>query len=334
MNREERMALIKSIEEKRNSKMIVYISGDRRGLETKIATDIFPMFYKHLTEIETQKGLDLFLYSKGGITIAGYTLVNLFREFCTSFNVIIPFRAHSCATLIALGANDIVMTRMGQLSPIDPSIEHALAPNVGGRIVPLNVEDVNAFIDLAKKEAGLDSEESMYGVFELLASQVSPLVLGAVHRSREEITFLASSLMEQHTTNKKQIKKIVDTLTRERFSHSYIINRREAKDVLNLSIVEPDEELTALIVGLFEAYSEMLMLNDPYNPEVVLGTENQKTVVFDRAVIESPNLTHVFRTTKEIKRVQMPISPAPGIPPGIGYQERVLKEGWEIDNKI
>jgi ClpP class serine protease len=120
------MKQIEKIQEKRDSKLVVYIAGDRRGMETKIATDIFPMFHRHLAQIGTQKKIDLFLYSTGGITIAGYALVNLFREFCEEFNVIIPFKALSCATLISLGANEIVMTKMGQLSPIDPSVEHPL----------------------------------------------------------------------------------------------------------------------------------------------------------------------------------------------------------------
>lgn len=79
--------------------------------------------------------------------------MNLFREFCEELNVLIPFKALSTATLIALGANEIIMAKMGQLSPIDPSVQHALGPIVQmpgqprGRIAPVNVENVNAFIE-------------------------------------------------------------------------------------------------------------------------------------------------------------------------------------------
>ena len=76
MDRTDRMKLIEKIQKQRRSKLIVYIAGDRRGMETKIATDIFPMFHKHLVQIGNQKRIDLFLYSTGGITIAGYALVN------------------------------------------------------------------------------------------------------------------------------------------------------------------------------------------------------------------------------------------------------------------
>lgn len=337
MDRANRMKLIENIQKNRDSALIVYITGDRRGLETKIATDVFPMFHRHLINTTKPKRIDLFLYSTGGITIAGYALVNLFREFCEEFDVIIPFKALSCATLISLGANEVVMTRMGQLSPIDPSVEHPLAPiaEIPGRpagLAPVNVEDVNAFIELAKKEVGLKEEDSLKMVIEILASKVNPLVLGAVHRSREQIAFLASTLMKYHIKDKECIERCVNTLTRQRFSHDYIISRREAKELLGLNIVEPNEKLTELIINLFDAYNNIIMMDKPYHPEVVLGKDDVKIADFNRAIIESVNLTHVFRTKKEVKRVQVT---QPGVQlPVAGYQERVLQEEWVEDNNI
>jgi hypothetical protein len=340
-NRSKRVELIKAIEKERNSKLLVYITGDRRGLETRIATDVFPIFHEHLSRMGKQQKIDLFLYSTGGITIAGYALVNLIREFCQEFNVIIPFKALSCATLISLGANEIVMTPMGQLSPIDPSVHHPLAPIVQlpgqpvGQLVPVNVEDVNAFVNLAINELGLKNEESMTKIFELLATKIHPLVLGAIQRSREQIAFLATNLLKYHIKDDdKKIRKIVDIISRERFSHDYIISRREAKEVLGLNIIEPEEELLKKIISLFEVYSKMLELDTPYNPEMYLSNSGVATVEFNRAIIESIGLTHVFRTVKEIRRIDVPPQP-PQIPvPTVGYQERILREGWVLDNNI
>lgn len=266
MERTKRMELIKKIEEKQDSRLLVYITGDRRGFETKIGMDVFPMFHEHLMRMGKQERIDLFLYSPGGITIAGYALVNLVREFCKEFNVIISFKALSCATLISLGANEVIMTPMGQLSPIDPSVQHPLGPVIQipgqptGQFVPVNVEDVNAFVDLARKEIGLNNEESMKKVFELLGTKVHPLVLGAVQRSREQIAFLASNLLKYHVDDDEKIEQIVKILTRERFSHDYIIGRREAKKILGLNITEPEEDLLKDIMDLFTAHSEILEL--------------------------------------------------------------------------
>lgn len=338
MNRKERMALIKKLGDNRESEVLVYITGDRRGLETKIAMDVFPMFHEHLSQIGKQAKIDLFLYSPGGLTIAGYALVNLIREFCDEFNVIIPFKALSTATLIALGANEIVMTPMGQLSPIDPSVEHPLGPivQIPGQaragIAPVSVEDVNAFVDLAKNEIQLKEEDSLKKVFELLAEKIHPLVLGAVHRSREQIGFLASNLMKYHSSDGKHIENIVAILTRERFSHNYIISRREAKEHLGLNIIEPDEKQTSLAVDLFNEYDRILQLGEPYNPETVLGLQDSGTITCIRGIIESHDKTHVFKTNKEIRRAEIR---QPGVPiPVFAYQERILQEGWILENEL
>jgi hypothetical protein len=330
MSKSQRQSLIKALEEKRESKIIVYITGDRSGLETKIANDIFPMFHKHLTAIGEQERVELFIYSTGGLTNAGYGLVKLCREFCKEFNVIIPFKAHSCATLISLGANNIIMTKMGQLSPIDPSLEHPLGPTITipgqpPRIMQINVEDVNAFFTLAKNSE-LKSEESMKQVFQILASNVNPLALGAVQRSRDQISFLATELMKNHDSDKEHINKVVEILTKGRFSHDYIIGPTEALLDLNLKIRYPDIDTNKIIIDLFDTYNKMLLMDTPYNLEAVLAGKDKVDIHLDRAVIESTNFTHIFRTSRVVNRVQ---TTQPGIPvPMIGYQERLLLESW------
>ena len=333
MSRQDRMELIKKIQDKRGSALVSYITSDRLGLETRVSGDIFPMLHKHLSDINNHKKIDVFLYTPGGDIIAAFGFVNLFREFCKELNVIIPFKALSSGTLIALGANELVMTRMGQLSPIDPSVSHPLGPQIqmsenpdAYQILPVNVEDINAFFSLATDEAGLQDEESRRKVFDILASNVNPITLGAVQRSRQQISFLASTLMGYHIENEDQIEKIVRILTRERFSHSYIISRTEAKEELGLNIIDLDADLEQLIINLFDQYNQIIKFDQPYNQEVVLGSENQKVAQFDRGIIESVGLTHTFRTVKEVTRVQV-ITQA-GLPPQLGYGERNLKEGW------
>ncbi len=338
MARQDRFDLINSIETETDSRLLSLFAGDRRGMETKIAQDIFPMFHRHLMNIGRQEKISLSLYSVGGITIAGYGLVNLIREFCEEFQVIIPFRALSTATLIALGADSIVMTPMAQLSPIDPSVEHPLGPQVllpghtDQRIVPVNVEDVNAYLDLAKREFNLKNEQSLTAAFETLSDNIHPLVLGAVQRSREEIGFLATKLMEYHTPSKHKVKRVVHKLIRERFSHSYIIGRSEAETEFGLNVIQPPESLNNLIIELFNEYNEVTRIDTPVIPEALLGQQDQGVFSFNRAIIEIPGLTYVFRTEKEITRVtiQQPDAPIPIV----GYQERLLNEGWLEDNNL
>src|SRR5712692_8046745 len=188
MSREQRIKLIKEIEEARQSKVLCYLTGDRRGFETKIGADVFSFVYQHLSQIGPVNNIDLFLYSTGGVTMAGFGVVNLIREFCKKLSVLIPFRAHSAATLIALGADEIVMTRLGQLSPVDPSVTSPLNPSVPGpqnspNLVPVSVEDVVGYFDLARKEAKLTDESYLAQVFQQLSANIHPLALGSVYRA-------------------------------------------------------------------------------------------------------------------------------------------------------
>nr|MDO8100189.1 serine protease [Candidatus Njordarchaeota archaeon] len=339
MGRTERQELIKTIEEVRGSRLLVYITGDRRGLETRIAMDAFPFVFTHLSRMGYQEKIDLYLYSPGGATMAGYGLVNLIREFCRSFSVIVPFKALSCATLIAFGGDEVIMSKMGLLSPIDPSVTSPYGPRVPRPdipgvevLVPVNVEDAMSYLDLAKKEAGLKDEESLAKVFDKLSTNVPPLTLGAVNRAREQIRFLAKTLLSYHMKDEQKIEKIVSVITRERFSHEYMIGRREAKEIVELNVLDVPESLEEKIVSLFNEYNSLFNMNIPYNPEEVLSSQDRAVGQFDRGIIESDNLTHIFRTKKDIRRVEVT---QPGVPvPGIGYQERILSESWVEDNSI
>ncbi|NQE54204.1 hypothetical protein C5S29_11475 [ANME-1 cluster archaeon GoMg3.2] len=337
MGREERLNIIREIEQERESRVLVFITGDRKGLETKIATDSFPFCLEHLREMGHQRQIDLYLYSTGGITMAGFALVNLIREFCDIFNVIVPFKALSCATLIALGADNIYMTKIGQLSSIDPSVNHPLGPHTSipgqqATLVPVNVEDVNSYFDLAKNELGLKDEESLVTVFERLSRDIHPLTLGAINRSREQIRFLAKTLLSHHMDDQTKVNKIAETLVGGRFSHDYLIGPKEAKEVFGLEIRDMSETLTRRVMELYQEYDKVLQLSVPYNPEIILGANEVATGNLNGAIIESDNLTHVFRTVKEVKRVSLvpPVVPLPTI----GSQERIISINWLEDNSI
>lgn len=340
MQRNERLRLIQEIENQRGSRVLVYITGDRKGLETRISQDVFPFFLEHLTRIGFQEKIDLYLYSTGGITMAGYGLVNLIKEFCDSLNVIIPFKALSCATLIALGADEIIMTKMGQLSPIDPSITSPLGPQVtipgspgATRVIPLNVEDVISYLELARKQLEPDEDKSLIArVFDRLSQSVHPLAIGAVNRVREQIGFLAKTLLSSHIEDQDKVNSIVKTIIHGRFSHDYLFGRKEAKEVLKLPIVDVPSEVEEKIVKLYSAYDSILQLSVPYHPEIVLGGAEVNTGIFNRAIIESDNLTHVFRTTKEVKRIT--VTPPTISMPTVGYQERIISQRWEKDDNI
>ena len=341
MAREERLQIIEQVEEARNSRVLVYVTGDRRGLETKIASDVFPFFLDHLRGFGQTPRIDLFLYTAGGLTIAASGLVGLIREFAATLSVLIPFKAHSSGTLIALGADSLVMSHVTQLSPVDPTVTSPYNPSAPGqpqgqsRVLPVNVEDVIGFLDLAKDELGLESETALASAFQNLTSQVHPLALGGVYRAREQIRFMARKMLKSHADgggDEETIERVVSTLTRELYSHDYIIGRNEAIEALKLPVEDPNPETDNLVWALYEQYAELLQLTVPYNQDVVLGERSQAIATFTRGIIESSASTHAFQTTREITRLQVTPPGAPG--PVTGFQDRTIEERWIANAEV
>ncbi len=330
----ERQQTIKALEQKRGSRVICYVTGDRQpGLQTKIGMDVFPFFYDVCSRLGSQEKVDLFLYSTGGVPMAAWVLVNLLREFFGGFSVIIPFKAHSGATLLSLGANEIVMSRAGQLTPVDPQVESPFNPRLSEdpssppQFLPVSVEDVAGFLHFVRKGADINSEANLTGLLQTLASKVHPLALGTVYRATEQIKMLARKLLEFHLrgdADKAKIETIIAALTQELYSHDYVITRKEAKDLLGLRIADCSEDLEGTMIALFQVYEEDLQLRNSYSAAAVLGGQSQKFITLDRAFIESADKTFVFRTKREVKRVQIKKE---GIPLEV-FQETVIEEGW------
>lgn len=319
----------------RGSRVLVYVTGDRRGLETKIATDVWPFVMEHLERMGNADQIDLFLYTSGGIANAGTGLVALLREYCRRFSVIVPFKAHSAGTLIALGADSIVMTKVAQLSPVDPSIQSPYNPSAPGpqpaagvNILPVNVEEVIGYLDLARKESGIEDDNAMASIFKDLSSKVHPLALGNVYRTRAQIAMLSRQLLTRHMgeSKKEQIEQIVSKLTRELYSHDYIIGRTEAREILGLNVEEIDDGTERLIWQLYKEYEQLLELTVPLTPSILLGTSNQVRCTFTRGVIESRLRVDVFQSDQEFRRVQVTPPGAPG--PVTAYHSNVYSEYW------
>jgi hypothetical protein len=344
MSIERRDAIITGLEDSLKTRIICYLTGDRPGgMETQIGSDVIPRFRRHLEAIGDVESITLFLYSRGGDTNAPWRLVNLVREYCRQFNVLVPFRAHSAATLLSLGADRIIMGRMGELSSIDPSVANPFNPpdpaNPAAR-VPISVEDVNAYRDLARRFGVKDGDARLSAdVFLALASKVDPLALGNVERSYNQIRKLASDMLHLHmktgSAEEEKVQKVVKILTEQLYSHVHLINRREASR-LGLNVEDADKTLDAAQWELFSEYSEEMELERAFNAPQLLGNQPSLRVELKRAFIESRSLTDVYVTDGSITRppagtLQLP--PGIQLPPGVQAIQvafQIESDGWKV----
>ena len=316
-----RKKIIEEIQSKRNSKVITLITSDRyssmplRGLQGQIAPDQIYKVIQHCkllnSDIDEIKQIDLFIYSRGGDVNTAWPLVNTIRNYCNTFKVLIPIAAHSAATLIALGADEIVMTKIAQLSPIDPTVANAFNPKDEKSKQPLgiSVEDVTSFISLAKDKDKVDisDEKNITKVFEILANKVHPLALGNVKRSHAQIRLLARKLLGFHIKSDNttiSIEKVIDELTERLYSHSHLIFRNEARDSIGLGevIKDADEEEEKLFWELYKDYEDEMMLKDFFEPNAFLGTANEKKLNTTTVLIDSDKLSSKFSFEQNIIR--------------------------------
>lgn len=279
-----RKELISELENILNTKIIVYFTGDRPNLSTRIAPDVIRPLYRHLSNMGKQKNIDMFLYTRGGDVITPLRINHLIREYAEHFRVIVPYRAYSAGTLLCLGSDEIIMGILGELGPIDPSVSNffnPIDPNNPNARVPISVEDVFAYLALARERGNQIGEHEMNTVFMALSEKIHPLALGNIHRHYILIRNLAEKLLNlrQEPMSKVQVKEIIDLLTERLYTHSYIISRREAKDI-GLPIIQPNDEIEELTSKLFKEYEKELKLLEPFSPEKIL-LPGEKEIEFE-----------------------------------------------------
>ena len=299
--------LIQKIEKSRNSKVITYVTGDRQPFVTKVAEDIIPIFAKHLEKIGKQDKISLFLYTRGGDMITPIRLIKLMRSYADEIEMIIPYRAHSAGTLISIGADKIVMGRLGELSPVDPSTGHPFNPENPlnqKQKMEISVEDLNSYFLLAKEKAGV-KDEQMVNVFEDLTAKIHPLSLGNAYRATRMAKQITEKLLLMHfdkNDDKEKIESIVKEITGDICIHGYPITRDEA-DSLGLNMAEPDTELEKTMWELYEVYAEKMELKKKFDPVAILGGQEMASFKYSGAFIESADLTDSFIFNGKIRRM-------------------------------
>ncbi len=328
---DQRKALYEQLEKTRGSYVMVYVVGDRPGMETQMHPEVIDFFVQHLDALPDKGKLTLYLYSRGGVTLAAWSIANLIRQFCKEFEVIVPAKAHSAATLLCLSANTIVMTKQATIGPIDPSVNTPLNPGIPGAPpsarVPVSVEAIRGFIELARHELCIVGDANLKDVLVRLTEFVHPLVLGEVFRTQSQIKMLARKLLSHQIKDDGRMDKIVSFLCSESGSHDYTINRKEAREDLGLNIENPDDDLYSLIKRIYDDVSRELELTLAFDANGMLGREQQVSYRLPRGLIESlRGGSHVFVSEGVLQRQHVQV--APGVSPQVGIADSRIFEGW------
>lgn len=268
--------------EKEDRKLIAYIARVSLPNSALSADDIAP-FGSMLATLGKVKNLDLMIHSPGGNGVVAEKLVDMCRQHCSGiFRVIVPNMAKSAATLIALGADQIVMGYCSELGPIDPQ----KIINVGGVVQQISAQ---SFIEarnslLREIQDGTKQGINITGYLQQLAS--SSMDPAFIFECKKEVDF-AIDFVRKHSPDrmlkhkypnlslkdrKDKASIIADNLTStdQRFIHGRMIGPKECDSIgLNVLELEKKDPYWEKIFELYVRAEVFMMINS--KPEGAVG---------------------------------------------------------------
>lgn len=245
-------ALVKQIESQIKSKVITYFTDNNSSINNN---DV-DYFFSHLNSLNQEESISLILISNGGNGMAAWRIANLIRNYCQNFNVIVPSRCASAATMLSLSADKIIMSPCGYLTAIDTSLYHPLNPTslTSNEKPNISVDQVNRIIKFIEKD--LSQHPSGKSVSEILFDKIHPIVYGELERTSSLSKLIAVNMFNLRKTppSADDIEKITNTLNEGYPTHGYPIVFKEAKD-LGLPVEKSTPELDILLQNLVNLYS-------------------------------------------------------------------------------
>lgn len=206
-----------------------------------------------LERLGTHDTIYLFIKSDGGSGQVALRMVNLLRQHCKKLVALVPLECASAATMISLGANEILMGPTSFLTAVDTSLNHALSPvDRDNDRVNVSLDELTRVIRLWRSEQK-DSTENPY---KNLFAYVHPLVIGAVDRAESLSIMLCRELLAYHITDEAKAHDIAATLNSKYPSHSYPILLNEAQKI-GLNAAPLPSTVNGLLLELNRLYSEM-----------------------------------------------------------------------------
>jgi hypothetical protein len=233
-----RQTLIREIEATTGTTLICYVS-EKSEIDR---SDTVPMV-DLLHNIQRGTPIDLLLNSPGGNIDAAEKLITLIRRRAgnAAVRVIVPDYAKSAATLIALGANSIVMSDASELGIIDPQVP--LHDSNGN----LQVVSAQSYLDAFQLHSGNLKKRPKDPVALAMLAKLEPATVRKLERMTERSRSIAVALLTQSMIkDADEAKEVAKELsnTERWFSHGQMISHEAAVGLnLNVTYLPPDSPL-------------------------------------------------------------------------------------------
>lgn len=291
--------LLAQLEELRGSKVMLLATDDQATPPRQLAEKDVLAFYDCLRQTGNADQLDLVLHTGGGEVQTARKLLDLLRQMFKRVCVLVPYKAHSAGTLICLGADQVVMGPLAELSPIDPQI--AMRGNfVGNGPKAMSAEDIRCFRTMAQE--WFDAGDRGIELLSLLCEKIFPTSLTDFYRATAHIETLALSLFAQQRPDLSvaQQMQCIQHLTQGFHSHDAYLNRSDAV-AAGIAVTTPTPDEETLLWQIYEVVHNMFAdtavtppPTNPTQPPIKLSTD---ALIANTAI----TLTHSVQTVEYIQ---------------------------------
>ena len=240
---------IKQLEELRQSKVVVYYSI--RHLEH----NDFEIILDFVNSLGKQPNIDLYILSPGGYAHPAYKIARLFQNYSKEkFSVLIPYYAKSAATILSLGADEIVMGPASELGPIDPQL---FIPNSHSTSTLALKEALDYITKAIKKDPKLAA------LYIPLLDKLDLITLGHFEREIKSAKQYGKVLLTSRNKNpltEKNAEEIAGKFVQEYKNHSFVIDGKTADSLLEdtVTLLNLDDDIWKCMWQLHNTYSQYI----------------------------------------------------------------------------
>lgn len=285
----ERKQLFERIVEKRQRPLLTYVTSIRTGMASQMAGDSIRPIIDQLEQIpKDSHEIDFLIISNGGDPITSLRIMGLLRERFNKVSVLLPYVAYSAATILSLGADELIMHPYSNIGPIDPQLSAPhRTPSGATEQLEFSSEDIVNYIEFLRSDVKADKEQMRAAILPLM-EQVGALNIGRSKRSQRLSYSLSEKMLSFHIDNKKKAKEIAKALNSSYYHHGYAVGRLEAMNV-GLPVTIPDAELEELLWKVWLDYEAEMKCNEPFNVvSEILSDPNASNIINAIPVVNMP----------------------------------------------
>lgn len=210
-----------------------------------------------------RKNVVLLLASRGGSPDAAFRMARVLKRYYAKFILFIYGMCKSAGTLVAVGADEIILSDFGEFGPLDVQLgkkdellESMSGLNITQALASLNTRTLDFFNDalielrttskgqISTKLASEIASNLAVGSYKEIYSQIDPIQLGAIERAIN-----IASDYGKRLASKNVRPTTIDRLVNRYSSHNFVIDLEEAKELFHIVRVpnEVEEELCETI---------------------------------------------------------------------------------------